>query len=409
MKKFWVVLKFELMNYFQSKGYIIGTIVFAIILIVGLSIPTFIQLDQISLGGEEKITTYGIVDTKEIIGDTQWLSDYLPNSHFQVVDTRETLEKDIEEEVYKAGFIVNDATSFEYLVNNSSFSNAAEEGFKEALATLNRKMLLEEKGISYDEVEHIYNTPITSEQVILGKDSVRNYAYTYALVFIIYMMIIMYGQMIAVSVTTEKSSRAMEILVTSTHTNNLIFGKVIAGTIASIVQVSVILASGIVSYGLNAASWGYNLDFLFHIPSDVLLTFGVFGTIGYIFYAFIYGALGALASKAEEVSKSIGSITIIFVVVFLIAIMGLTNSESMLIKVASFIPFSSCMIMFIRLAMGSVASLEIVISLFILIASTVLMGLIGSKIYRMGTLRYGNRITLPSALKSIKKEKSIKR
>jgi len=406
MKNFWVVLKFELMNYFQSKGYVIGTIILAIILIVGLSIPTFIKLDQIKLGEEDEISTYGIVDTQKIIGDTQWLSNYLPDSKFEIMDTREALEEGIGEEVYKAGFIVNDATSFEYLVNNSSFTDDAQEEFSEAMGALNRKILLEEKGMNYDEIEGIYNMPVTSKQVILGKDSVGNYLYTYILVFVLYMMIMMYGQMIAVSVTTEKSNRAMELLVTSTSTNNLIFGKVIAGTIASILQVSVILGSGIISYELNAASWGYKLDFLFKIPSEVLITFAAFGTIGYIFYAFIYGALGALVSKAEEVSNSISSITLIFVAVFFIAIMGMTDSESMLIKVASYIPFSSCMIMFIRVAMGSVASSEIVVSLAILIISTVLMGLIGSKIYRMGTLRYGNRITLLSALKYIKKKKA---
>ena len=319
MKNFWVVLKFELMNYFQSKGYVIGTIILAIILIVGLSIPTFIKLDQIKLGEEDEISTYGIVDTQKIIGDTQWLSNYLPDSKFEIMDTREALEEGIGEEVYKAGFIVNDATSFEYLVNNSSFTDDAQEEFSEAMGALNRKILLEEKGMNYDEIEGIYNMPVTSKQVILGKDSVGNYLYTYILVFVLYMMIMMYGQMIAVSVTTEKSNRAMELLVTSTSTNNLIFGKVIAGTIASILQVSVILGSGIISYELNAASWGYKLDFLFKIPSEVLITFAAFGTIGYIFYAFIYGALGALVSKAEEVSNSISSITLIFVVVFFIA------------------------------------------------------------------------------------------
>lgn len=406
MRKFLTVLKFELMNYFQSKGYMMGTLVFAIILIIGLCIPSFIKLNQFDVGGKTKISTYGIVDTQQLIKDTQWLSEYVSNSEWKMIESRDALEEGIQEEVYKAGFIVNSSTNFEYLVNNSSFNDEVQEGFRKAMSTLNRKIVLEEKGIDYDEVENIYNIPILSKQVILGKDSVGNYLYTYILVFVLYMMIMMYGQMIAVSVTTEKSNRAMEILVTSTSTNSLIFGKVIAGTIASVLQVGVILVSGMMSYQINVASWGHRLDFLFNIPSHVLLTFATFGTVGYIFYAFIYGALGALVSKAEDVSKSVSSITLIFVAVFFVAILGMTNSGSMLMKVASYIPFSSCMVMFIRVAMGSVTSLEIGISLVILVVSTVIVGLIGSKIYRMGTLRYGNRITLSSAFKHIKKQRA---
>ena len=382
----------------------IGTLVLAIIFIIGLCIPSFIKLNQFNVDGKAKTYTYGIVDTQQLIKDTQWLSEYVPNSEWRMIESREALEKGIQEEVYKAGFIVNSSTNFEYLVNNSSFDDEIQEGFRSTMSNLNRKIVLEEKGMNYDEIESIYNMPIISEQVILGKDSVGNYLYTYVLVFVLYMMIIMYGQMIAVSVTTEKSNRAMEILVTSTSTNSLIFGKVIAGTIASVLQVGVVLLSGMMSYQINVESWGHMLDFLFNIPSHVLLTFAVFGTIGYMFYAFIFGALGALASKAEDVSKSISSITLIFVAVFLVAILGMTNSESMLMKVASYIPFSSCMVMFIRVAMGSVTSLEIIISLAILVFSTIIIGLIGSKIYRMGTLRYGNRITLSSALKYIKKQ-----
>ena len=84
-----------------------------------------------------------------------------------------------------------------------------------------------------------------SETMILGKDSAMNYWYTYALIFILYFLIIFYGQMIAVSVTTEKSNRAIEILVTSVDSNSLIFGKVLAGAIGGIVQAGVILGSAL--------------------------------------------------------------------------------------------------------------------------------------------------------------------
>ena len=74
-------------------------------------------------------------------------------------------------------------------------------------------------GIDAAEVERLFDTPLESKTVILGKDSAKNYAYTYVLVFIMYIMVIFYGQMIATSVTSEKSNRAIEILVTSTNSD----------------------------------------------------------------------------------------------------------------------------------------------------------------------------------------------
>ena len=220
-----------------------------------------------------------------------------------------------------------------------------------------------------------------------------------------YMMILLYGQLIAVSVTSEKSNRAIEVLVTSASSNSLIFGKVIAAALASFLQVGIILASGMITYSLNSKAWNGILDGVFKVPSNILLTFILFGAIGYLFYSFIFGALGSLVSKTEDISSSIGPITMIFVIVFFIGMFGLTNSDSLLIKIASFIPFSSSMTMLIRVAMGTVSNLEIIISFIILLISTILTALGAAKIYRLGTLMYGNPIKLRNALKWFKKEK----
>ena len=83
---------------------------------------------------------------------------------------------------------------------------------------------------------------------------------------------------------------------------------------------------------------------------------------------------------------------------------GLTNSESPLIKIASFIPFSSSMTMLIRIAMGTISNLEIIISFIILITCTILVALGAAKIYRLGSLMYGNPIKLKKAFKWFKKD-----
>ena len=278
--------------------------------------------------------------------------------------------------------------------------------FENILSTLNQIEYAQNNNLNIDELQSVINIPFESEISILGKDSASNFFYVYIFVFAMYMMILLYGQLIAVSVTSEKSNRAIEVLVTSANSNSLIFGKVIGAALASFLQVAIILGSGMITYTLNSKAWNGLLDGVFKVPSNILLTFIIFGSIGYLFYSFIFGALGALVSKTEDISSSIGPVTMIFVVVFFISMFGLTNSDSLLIKIASFIPFSSSMTMLIRVALGTVSNIEVIISFIILLLSTILTALGAAKIYRLGTLMYGNPIKLKNALKWFKKEKT---
>ena len=129
--------------------------------------------------------------------------------------------------------------------------------------------------------------------------------------------------------------------------------------------------------------------------------------IGFLFSCFIYGALGALVSKTEDISKSVTPITMIQVLAFFVGIFGLQDSESMIVKICSFIPFSSSNAMLVRVCMGTVTIGEWIISLVILVISTILMGLFGAKIYRFGTLHYGNPLKLSHVIKNIVGKRKI--
>ena len=239
---------------------------------------------------------------------------------------------------------------------------------------------------------------------VLGKDGANNYWYTYILIFVLYFLVLFYGQMIATSITSEKSNRAIEVLVTTVDSTSLIFGKVIAGAISGIFQAGVILGSGLLTYHFTGAGWDYRLDFLFHIPAEVWGAFVVFGLLGYLMYAFLFGMLGALVSKTEDISKSATPVTMIFVVSFILTMTGMNDSSSLLMKVASFIPFTSSNAMFARIALGSVSSVEVVISAAILAATVVVLGWLAAKIFRFGTLMYGNPIKFTQALKKIREQ-----
>lgn len=412
MREFFVVLKFEFLNFFKNKAFIISTAILAAMIIIGLSFPTIKDAffgdektkEGTAIEEQEDLGTFGYIDSTDGKIDINTLKQNFPVGKLKEFTSKEDLESEVNKGNIEAGFILENPLKYKNIIKNNEMMGSGEGMFEDAIMETYRIKEFESLGINYNEVQGLIRPEIQSETVVLGKDSANNFLYTYILVFGLYFVILMYGQLIASGVASEKSNRAMEVLVTSTDSKNLIFGKVIAGALAGFAQFFAVIALGMITYQLNREAWDNSLDFLFKIPADVLLNFALFGILGYLFYAFIYGALGALVSRTEDISASATPITIIFVGVFFIAMTGMQNTEGMLLKVASFVPFSSFMAMFVRVSMGSVKLWEVILSLGILFISTILIGILASKIYRMGTLRYGNPVKLKDALKSLKED-----
>lgn len=406
MKSFLTVLKFEMMHYFKNKVFIIATIILIALVSIGLTIPTIMEAfekDDSELSNDDDITTYGFYDPQGLINDYAFLDGNFYIGDLKSYDSEDSLREDIMNEEILGGYVMHSPTKYEYVLLNNEVSDSGVEAFNNAYTFTYQKQGFEALGLEYDSISTLVTPQFEREVSILGKDSAKNYLYTYVLVFGLYMVIIMYGQLIATSVASEKSNRTMELLVTSTKSTYLIFGKVISGALAGIIQVGGILAAAMISYNLNSNAWNGDLDFLFDIPSEVIISFSVFGLLGYLMFAFVFGALGALVSKTEDVSASATPVTMLFVVVFMIAMLGMNDTSSIVLKVASFIPFSSFLAMFVRISMGQVSTIEVVISLVLLVGTTFGIGILASRIYRMGTLMYGNPVKLkdiPKILKS---------
>lgn len=411
MKNLGTVFKFELFNIINKKAFKVSTLILSIIIAIGLTIPTIASVLGSPIFGEKEVTNEGNVESSKIkygvilednSVDISSLQSHLAGVELVNIASQEDLRKKVLSGDIQTGFIVKSPTQYEYLVKNTSMLDSNKNLFEGALLNIYREKTILAKGIDYTEVQEVYNTPIKSEIKVLGKDGVKNYFYTYILIFGIYFIILFYGQMIATSVASEKSNRSMEILVTSTSTNSLIFGKVLAGALAGILQFATIILVAFISYKLNINAWDNNLDFLFDVPGNVLGIFSLFGVLGYLLYLFIYGAIGALVSRTEDINTSSTPITLLFIGAFFVSMIGLNNPDMMLVKVASFVPFTSFMAMFVRVSMGTVPIIQIAISLLILLATTIATGIFGSRIYRLGTLMYGNPIKITRAFKMLK-------
>lgn len=423
MKQFLTVLKFELDNYFKNKSFVITTFVLAFIIAAVVIVPTLIPgllgdeeeivepgtseeliIDEtVDEEAEEGMSAYGIcvaADATDV--NLDMICATFP-ADWKTYESEDEIREAVEAGDVEAGFVMKSATDVTYVVNDLSMYDYLGDMFSQTISECYKQQYLMEKGLTAEEIFESESFYVNITEEVLGKDSGENYWYTYVLVFVVYFLIIFYGQMIATSVTTEKSNRAIEILVTSVNSTSLICGKVLAGAIAGVLQAGIILGSGFVSYSFVKDAWGGMLDFLFNIPANVLIVYAVFAVLSYLLYAFIFGMLGALVSKTEDISKSSSPVLMIYIASFMIAIFGMTSdSNSIVMKIASYIPFTSGNAMFIRVSMGSVAVWEVVLSAMILVAGCVIAGVLAAKIFRFGTLHYGNPIKLTTALRKVK-------
>ena len=412
MKKFGVIFQYELMNYIKDKSYVITTVIIALVAGIIMFVPNFIDIGSVTgenkndvsdeNSGADSDSTILVYDKSGMVTDISFIQNFYHDDAIKKASGENELVDKVKADEVSAGFVVNSLTDYDYYVYNQSMTDDNQVVFTQVMTVLNQMVYCQKNGIDYASLTQAFNPQIDCHENILGKDMGSNYWYCYGLVMIIFMIIIMYGSMVATSVTQEKSNRTMEVLVTSVDTNLLFFAKVLAGAVAALIQSAVMLGTVLISYKINQDKWGGMLNMVLDIPANVLVVFALFGIGGFLFYTFIYGAMGALVSKTEDINKSAGGVQMVIMIVYFITLASLTDVDGIMIKVTSFLPVSSYSAMFARVAMGSVNTWEIVVSFIILVASIVVVGIIGAKIYRMGTLRYGNPIKLSNAFKSIK-------
>lgn len=414
MKQFWKILKFELMNYFKNKVFIGATVFLVVAIAVVMFIPKIIDTldtDEIDADTTEKKDAVMLIksESPELSEAVrQSFEEVFPDYEIRVTeDNVDTVKSHIISGDAECAFVMKDASSYTYYVNNLSMYDMNTETADSVLQNVYRMTAMVEGGLSLQQASDILSVQINSETESLGKDQGQNYWYTYIMIFALYIVIMLYGQMVATNVATEKSSRAMEVLITSAKPVSMMFGKVIASCIAGFLQLVSVFGSAILFYNINKEHWGDNpiISSVFDMPSELLMYMLIFFVLGFLIYAFLYGAIGSTASKLEDINTSVQPLTFMFVIAFFVVFISMTSGsvDNPVMKICSYVPFTSPMAMFTRIAMSTVPWYEILISIVILIGSVFGIGVLSAKIYRAGVLMYGTTPKLSAIIKSVLK------
>jgi ABC-2 type transport system permease protein len=222
----------------------------------------------------------------------------------------------------------------------------------------------------------------------------------------IYTALIMYGNMVASGVAEEKSSRIMEVMVSTVKPLELMFGKIIGVGALGLLQYAIWISTGIIMAAMGKTGFLGGLlgvtEPLGSIPLESILWFGLYFVLGYFFYASIFAAAGALVSRVEEVSQVVSLLMMFIIVGFFAAYISFLNPNSSFAVIASLIPFTAPMVMFARIVLANPPIIEVLASVVIMLLSIIVGTWISSKIYRIGILLYGKRPSIRQVVQLLK-------
>ncbi|MCM3114374.1 ABC transporter permease [Neobacillus sp. MER 74] len=409
MNSFWIILFHTYINKIKTKSFIITTLLTIVIVLVLTNLTNIIAIFDKN-DGKENVA---------VLDETGQLFDPF-NKQVRAINKDINLtifqgseaeaEKAVEKGTYQGIVLLGLNDERLPIATYKAKSIADSSLFTDLQTSLQQvKTMLAASQIQLTPVqlEKLYE-PVSFKKIALEKNAKTeeelNQArgLVYVLLFIIYFSVIMYANMIAMEVATEKSSRVMEILISSVSPIKQMFAKIIGIGLLSLTQLAVFLSVGYFSLKQNMESlkegfFGvYGFD---NIPLGTIIYSVVFFILGYFLYATLAAFLGSLVSRIEDVQQMITPMTMLVVAGFMIAMFGLGKPDAPFITVTSFIPFFTPMIMFLRVGMLTIPVWEAIAGIAILVATIVFLAIFGARVYRGGVLMYGQS----NSFKDIKK------
>ena len=243
-----------------------------------------------------------------------------------------------------------------------------------------------------------YHIEQTEEQEVSG-----NVAVIMILSLVLFYAIYFCAYQVSSSITTEKTSKIMETLVTSTSPRTIVMGKTIGIGIVGLVQVCLFVAVALISAKLFLEPGMIEsvLDMSKFTPYLAIITI-IYFILGYFAYALLYALTGSTVSKPEDIQSANTPVAILAVIGFYLSYFTMMNPTSNLNVFASMFPISSPFCMPFRIMMGVASVTDVVISLAILVVTILIVANVAIKIYSNAILNYGTKMSLGDMIRIYK-------
>ena len=407
MRKIWLIIKREYLVRVRKKAFIVMTIVGPLLMAALMIVPTYLANETQELR-TIAIEEDGFEFTNQI-EDTDFL-------HFSKIPTEEAtlLKNDFSESNYYALlYIMGDNFT---LYSNQQISLTVSKTIENQLEQIIEHQKLKAVGIDLTILSEAQSTVHISTKIITEGGGTTNskaeasMGIGFVCGILIYMFIFMYGTMVMRGVIEEKTSRIVEVIISSVKPFQLMMGKILGVALVGLTQFAlwILLTIAIASFAelmfmdegsmtteLNSTQQSILLSELSNLTGginlmQIFVSFIFYFLAGYLMYSSLFAAVGSAVDAEADTQQFVLPITIPLILAFILIQPIIENPDGPLAFWMSIIPFTSPVIMMVRLPFG-VANWELALSMCVLILSFVLTTYLAGKIYRTGILMYGKK------------------
>jgi len=414
MRKIWLVIKREYITRVRTKGFLIATVAFPVLFIGVLVFSALIATRQTN-----RSLKIAILDEPGYLGTliARNLKDKLPGASSAIEVERiydrpgagQDLRRDLVEQVRRGaldGFLVIPKDIVEGKAVELHTNNAGDirltysMGQAVTQAIIARRLAA--RGIEIGNLETLLRevdlrlVKVTKE----GESEEKGQTLAIAIVvtMVLYMTLLIYGVATMRSILEEKTTRMVEILVSSVRPFQLMMGKIIGIAGVAMTQYLIWAISGSVLAAfatglLTALQPGSSVPKV-HLPLSLLAYVFVFLLVGYLLYASIFSAVGAMVSNEQDMQQAQAPVTVLIVVPVVLFGFIMRNPNSTLAIILSWIPFFAPILMPLRIALQMPPLWQIAVSIILLALCTLTVVYLSARIYRVGILMYGKRPSL---------------
>ncbi len=409
MRDLFTVASFTMKEMVKRKSFIISTIIIFLIIIIGFNVPNIIDMvkgDSSEVIGNDTIL---IIDPDDIyMGTLENLNQMELGTTFKMQNnglTKEEIKEKIDAEEIYAAMIINkqdNKIQVNYIADSVGMEGAPREIIK-ILNDLYKDIQIGKLGLSNEQLANL-NPEFSIDVTETNENPASGNVFAIMLLSIVLFYAIYFcAYQVSSSITTEKTSKIMETLVTSTTPRTIVLGKTIGIGIVGLLQVAGMIIVSVICCNLfiDPELLSSIIDLSKITPILAIITI-IYFILGYAVYSLLYALTGSTVSKPEDINSANGPVAILAVIGFYLAYFSMMNPTSEINVFASMFPFSAPFSMPFRVMMGTATMGQVAISLGIMLVSIIIIARISIKIYSSAILNYGTKINIKDVLKIYK-------
>ena len=404
MKDLLVVMKFTMKDMIKRKSFIISTIIFLIMIVVGFNIPNILK----SINGEDTSDKLVIVDEENIFeGSLESLKNVDTGYEIKISNSKyEEIKEKINNDEIKSAIIVektNNNVKIRYIVKNTTMMANVPDDIISMMNSLYSNLQISKLGLTESQLKSITpNFDYALEQTEEEKANGNVFAIM-LLSIVLFYAIYFCAYQVSSSITTEKTSKIIETLVTSTSPKTIVLGKTIGIGVVGLLQLILLVGTALISAKafLDPELINSILDISAITPYLGIITV-IYFILGYLAYALLYALTGSTVSKPEDIQSANGPVAMLAVIGFYLSYFTMMNPTSSLNVFASIFPISSPFCMPFRIMMGLASTTDVLISIAVLIITILVIAKVTIKIYSNAILNYGTKMGIKDIMKMYK-------